>query len=149
MDDALVNSLIDRDWAPFLEQVRRLDLGEPTRANSRIDIPVQPLDTDAEFLAVLFCDGYDAQAPLLDFADPEKPAQVGGPYWPRIEGAPMNSVVWNGRTVPIICTPGTRGYHLHESHAAEQHPRERWRLPVVATLVARFLRMGPYRGRGV
>jgi len=149
VDDALVNALLDRDWEPFAEQVRRLGLGDPSHANSRINIPVEPPGTDDEFLAVLFCDGYDAQAPLLDFADPNNPADVGGPYWPRIEGAPMNSVVWNGRTVPIICTPGTRGYHLHQSHVAEQHPRERWRLPVVATLLARFLRMGPYRGRGV
>src|SRR5437879_2760210 len=121
MDDELVNALIDRDWAPFLDQVRRLGFGEPRRENSRIDVPVQPPGADEQFLAALFCDGYDAQAPVLDFADPENPAEVGAPQWPRIDGAPMNSVVWNGRTLPIVCTPGTRGYHMHQSHAAEQH----------------------------
>lgn len=149
MDDALANALIDRDWAPFLGQARRLSLGEPRRSGTRIDIPAHPPGSQDEFLSVLLCDGYDAQAPVLDFADPADPSALGAPYWPKIEGAPMNTVTWNGRTLPIICTPGTRGYHLHTSHSGEQHPRDRWRLPRVATLLSRFLRMGPYRGRGV
>jgi hypothetical protein len=149
VDDALASALIDRDWAPFLAQVRRLGLGEPRRTDTRIDIPARPPKSEDELLAVLFCDGYDAQAPMLDFADPEDSSKVGGAYWPRIEGAPMNSIQWNGRTVPIICTPGTRGYHLHQSHVAEQHPSETWRLARVAGLLSRFLRMGPYGGRGL
>jgi len=149
VDGALASALIDRDWAPFLEQVRRLGLGEPARHDTRIDIAARPPGAEEDFLAVLLCDGYDAQAPVLDFADPADPTALGAAHWPRIDGAPMNSVAWDGRQLPIICTPGTRGYHLHPSHVAEQHPRERWRLPVVATLLSRFLRMGPYRGRGV
>lgn len=149
MDDALANSLIDRDWAPFLNQVRRLGLADPTRDGTRIDLPVRPKDSEDDFVAVLLCDGYDAQAPLLDFANPSDPEALGGPYWPRMETAPMNSIPLDGRQVPIICTPGTRGYHLHTSHVAEQHDRKAWRLPAVAVLLSRFLRMGPYRGRGL
>lgn len=149
MDRELANSLIDRDWDEFLAQLARLGMQEPRRAGTRIDIAVRPPDSMDDYIAALICDDYDALAPVLDFADPADPSLLGAPYWPRIEGAPMNSVQWEGRTLPIICTPGTRGYHLHSSHSGEQHPRERWRLPVVATLVSRFLRMGPYRGRGV
>ncbi len=149
MDESLVNAVIDRDWTRFVGQAHRLGFRDPTRTNTRIDLPVRPPGTEEDFLAVLLCDGYDAQPPLLDFADPEYPEQLGGAHWPRIEGAPMNSVLWNGRTVPIICTPGTRGYHLHQSHCSEQHPRESWRLSAVVTIVWRFLRMGPYKGRGI
>lgn len=150
MDDELVTTLIDRDWAPFVDQVRRLRLGDPERDGIRINTLVRPDGTDDEFHAVLLCDGYDAQAPVLDFADLDNPELLGAPYWPRMAGAPMNSITLDGRHLPIICTPGTRGYHLHDSHRAEQHARETWRLPRVVSILARFLRrMGPYQGRGL
>lgn len=150
MDTALAIKLIDRDWPAFIRQLRLLDLGVPELAGTRIDLVVTPTGSTDRFVAVLECDGYDAQAPLLDFADPDDRASLGAAHWPRIDGAPMNSVAIGGRSVPILCTPGTRGYHLHSSHIAETHAREIWRLPAVATLLHRFLRtMGPYQGRGV
>ncbi len=150
MEEALTLQLIERDWPALLHQARVLGLGEPTRTGTRIDIPVIPVDSDDRFLAVLLCADYDAVAPLLDFADPEDPALTGRSYWPRMASAPINGVEIGARYVPIICTPGTLGYHIHSSHSAEVHPRETWRLPVVATLVYKFLRtMGPYTGRGV
>jgi hypothetical protein len=150
VDEELVNNLIDRDWAPFVNQARRLRLGDPQRDRSRIDIIVRPHGTEDDFRVVLFCDGYDAQAPVLDFADLDDPELLGAPYWPNMGSAPMNSITFGGRQLPIICTPGTRGYHLHDSHRAEEHPREVWRLPRIAGILARFLRrMGPYQGRGI
>lgn len=149
MDAALVEALIDRDWPDFLAQARRLGLGEPTRSGIRIDIPVRPAGADEDFLAVLVCEDYDAAAPVLNFADPENPSQVGAAHWPNIEGAPMNSVTWNGAQLPIICVIGTRGYHIHSSHVSEAHDKSVWRLPAVASVLHRFLREGTYRGRGI
>ena len=150
MDEALVEVLIERDWPQFIEQTRRLRLGEPTRDGVRIDVLVQPVGTDEMFRAVLQCDGYDGQAPLLDFADVEDGTQLGRAYWPHMANAPMNAIEVEGRYLPIICTAGTRGYHLHASHIAEAHEPKVWRLARVASLLARFVRrMGPYIGRGV
>lgn len=150
MDEGFAIKAIERDWDRFVAQLRRLGLGEPSRGGTRIDVMASPVGTTDRFRAVLLCDGYDAVAPLLDFADLEDPDLLGGPYWPRMQNAPMNSVVVGGRTVPIICTPGTRGYHLHSSHVNEAHAREVWRLPAVASVLHAFLRrMGPFTGRGV
>jgi hypothetical protein len=149
MDAALANAIIDRDWSDFAAQVQRLQLGSPERDGTRIDIVVSPLGSAKRFRAVLLCDDYDAEAPVLDFADPANPAHLSREFWPNIEGAPINSVTYAGRFLPIICVVGTRGYHLHTSHSAEQHPKSIWRLPVVAGILQRFLRMGRLVGRGV
>lgn len=150
MDIELVRAVIDRDWAAFAAQSARLGLGTPTRTDTDIFIPLQPIEADEEFLAVLSCDDYDMIAPLLDFANPGNPAERGSGYWPKMAGAPMNSIVYAGRTIPIICTPGTRGYHLHVSHKAESWPPSTWKLPKVASLLWRFAHeMGPYRGHGL
>lgn len=149
MDTELVLAVIERDWPTLTAQAARLGIGSPRRTGMEIHIPVRPADADEDYLAVLECDGYDVTAPLLDFANPELPDQRGGPYWPQMGSAPMNQITIGDRTVPIICTPGTRGYHLHPSHAQEDHPRSTWRLPAVATLLHRFLtQMGPYQGHG-
>jgi len=150
VDVELVYAVIDRDWAAFAVQSARLGLGTPTRTGTDIFIPLQPIDSSEEFLAVLSCDDYDMIAPLLDFANPSNPAERGGAYWPKMAGAPMNSIPYAGRTIPIICTPGTRGYHLHSSHKAESWPASTWRLPRAASLLWRFTHeMGPYQGRGL
>jgi hypothetical protein len=149
MQDELAEALIERDWSPFLEQARRLCLGVPVRTGIRVDISVRPVKSDQDFAAVLFCDDYDSQAPLLDFCDPAAPASLGAEHWPRMSNAPMNSIPFQGRQVPILCTPGTRGYHLHSSHHTEDHPRTTWRLANVASLLSMFMRMGTYQGRGV
>lgn len=150
MDTELVLAVIDRDWQVFIAQAARLGLGAPRRTGVEIGIPVRPAGTGEDYLAILECDGYDVAAPLLDFANPEHPDQRGGPCWPRMGSAPMNQITIGNRSVPIICTPGTRGYHLHISHVHEAHPRTTWRLSAVATLLHRFLtQMGPYQGRGV
>ena len=150
MDIELVHAVIDRDWAAFAAQSARLGLGIPTRTDTDIFIPLQPIGASEEFLAVLGCDDYDTIAPLLDFANPGNPAERGGAYWPKMAEAPMNSISYSGRTIPIICTPGTRGYHLHTSHKAESWPASTWKLPKVASLLCRFAHeMGPYRGRGL
>lgn len=144
-----MSSLIDRDWAAFAAQSRLLGLGEPRRAGTDIFVAVCPAGTDDEYLAILSCDGYDATAPLLNFGDPADPADRGGSHWPRMAGAPMNAISYNAVTVPIICTPGTRGYHLHPSHAAESWPASTWRLPKVASLLWWFTHTGQYQGRGL
>jgi len=150
VEDALTTAVIKRDWLPFVQQLRRLGLGPPERDGVRIDVFLRPQGTEEHFRAVLQCDGYDAQAPLLDFADPNDGSLLGPPYWPKMASAPMNSIEFEGRQLPIICTPGTRGYHLHSSHAAESHSPSIWRLPRVASLLARFVnKMGPYQGRGL
>ncbi len=150
MDEALTIELIKRDWAAFVRQARLLGLGRPVRRGTRIDLVVRPPGSEEDFRAVLFCDEYDARPPLLDFANPKRPTDVGPLFWPRIQNAPMASVAIRGRTVPIICTPGTLGYHVHSSHSAEVHPRETWRLAVIASILHRFLnKMGPCQGRGV
>jgi hypothetical protein len=149
VDAGLVNAVIDRDWAPFVAQLNRLALGQATREDARIDIVVRPPAAEADFLAVLICDEYDDQAPVLHFANPAAPAEIGAEHWPRIDGAPMNAVTWNGANLPIICVVGTRGYHIHPSHVSETHPKSCWQLPAVATVLHRFLHMGAYRGRGV
>jgi hypothetical protein len=150
MDSTLVAELIDRDWASFVEQTRRLGLGEPSRRADRIDLLVTPHGASEEFRAVLFCDDYDAFAPLLDFADVETGEQLGRAYWPRMSEAPYNEVMAKGRNLPILCTPGTRGYHLHASHSSETYERRIWLLPRQADLIARLLnRMGTYQGRGL
>jgi hypothetical protein len=149
MDTELVNELIDRDWAPFLTQARRLGLGETQRSGERIDVVVTPLGSEERFCAVLLCDGYDALAPVLDFADPAT-GERGREQWPRMGNAPYNSIVYGGEHLPILCVPGTRGYHLHPSHCAESHDKKIWTLPRQASLLARLMRqMGPYQGRGV
>ena len=150
MDQALSIELIRRDWAAFVRQTRLLGLGRPVRHGTRIDLVVRPLGADEDFRAVLFCNDYDARPPLLDFANPARPDEVGPAFWPRIQNAPVTSVAIEGRSVPMICTPGTLGYHVHSSHSAEAHPRETWRLASVASILHRFLnKMGPYEGRGV
>ncbi len=150
MDSSLVSGLIDRDWAPFVEQARRLGLGEPRRHADRIDLLVTPKGASEQFRAVLFCDDYDAVPPLLDFVDVETGKQLGRGYWPRMSEAPYNEVIAQGRSVPILCTPGTRGYHLHASHSSETHDKRIWLLPRQADLLARLLnRMGTYQGRGL
>jgi hypothetical protein len=149
MDDALVGRIIDRDWQDTVAQALRLDLGTPERRGLRIDIPVIPPGSGEAFRAVLLCDDYDARPPLLDFADIAHPGLVGREYWPSIENAPMNAVTIDGRYVPILCLVGTRGYHLHPSHVAEQHPKSCWRLPAVVVILHRFLRMGRLVRRGV
>jgi hypothetical protein len=150
VDLELVHAVIERDWAAFAAQSARLGLGTPSRADTTILIPLQPPGSGEEFLAFLGCDSYDAVAPLLDFANPSNPTERGRSFWPRIVGAPMNSVVYEDVTVPIVCTPGTRGYHVHPSHAAENWPASTWRLPRVASLLWRFThQMGSYQGRGL
>lgn len=144
-----MNSLIDRDWAAFAAQSRRLGLGEPRRTDTDILMAVCPAGTDETYLAILSCDGYDSVAPLLDFGDPADPASRGASHWPKMSGAPMNAINYGGVNVPIICCPGTRGYHLHPSHAAESWPASTWRLPKVASLLWRFAHMGQYQGRGL
>lgn len=150
MDDDLVLKLIDRDWPGFVEACERLGLGTPSRDGTRIDLVTTAAGTDERFRAVLLCDGYDAQAPLLDFADVETGAMIGREHWPHMAGAPMNNVTYEGRHVPILCVRGTRGYHLHQSHVNEAHPRTTWGLPSVATVIWRlFNQWGPLQGRGV
>jgi hypothetical protein len=149
MDEELVLAAIARDWEAFVEQVRRLGLGEPRQEEITIYLPLRPPESDEEFLAVLECDDYDAVAPLLDFADPAAPQTRGREHWPNIAGAPFNSVQIDSRYLPILCTKGTRGYHLHSSHSSEAHDRATWRLPRVASLLSQFLRMGPLTGRGI
>jgi hypothetical protein len=150
MDAALVASLIERDWEPFVQACRTLAVGTPSRDGERILVPCVPTGAEDRFLAVVECDDYDAQAPLLDFANPEDPGDFGRHWWPHMQTAPYNSVVVGGRDLPILCVKGTRGYHLHTSHSAEQYERSVWRLPVTATLLHRLLHQwGPYLKRGV
>jgi hypothetical protein len=150
VDDELVNELIERDWEPFVQQCERLLFASPTRENVRIDLLVTAPGTSERFRPVLFCDDYDANAPLLDFADVQTGTSIGRQHWPKMATAPMNSIQYEGRYVPIACVKGTRGYHLHPSHVAESHSRETWRLPAVATFIWRlFNQWGPYQGRGV
>lgn len=150
MDLELVLAVIDRDWAAFTAQSARFGLGTPNRVGTDIFVPLRPPGADEDFLAFLGCDDYDAISPLLDFADPGNPRKRGRAYWPKIAGAPMNSIVYDGVAMPIICTPGTRGYHLHPSHAAEDWPATTWRLPKVASLLWRFThQMGSYQGMGL
>lgn len=150
MEAALVTRLIDRDWPDFEGACRRLGLGVPTRDDDTITVICLPAGVDDPYLAVVACDGYDAQAPLLDFADPAGSGDTGRQWWPRMASAPMNNVVVDGRHLPILCVPGTRGYHLHPSHSGEQHPRSAWRLPLTAAILHRLLHQwGPYQGRGV
>jgi hypothetical protein len=150
MDAALVQELIDRDWAPFAAQSRRLGLGMPQRDGERIDLLVSPDGTTERFRAVLLCDGYDAIAPVLDFAELDAGVELGKPHWPRMSAAPYNEITYGGRQLPILCFPGTRGYHLHPSHHTEIHDKKIWRLPCQADLIARLLtRMGNYQGRGL
>ena len=150
MDELLAIQLIKRDWAAFVRQTKLLGLGRPVRRGTRIDLLVRPEGANEAFVAVLFCDDYDGRAPRLDFADPKNRKNVGREFWPRMANAPITSVEYEGRTLAIICTPGTYGYHIHSSHDKEAHPRETWKLPAVASLLHRFLtKMGPYQGRGV
>lgn len=150
MDAALVASLVDRDWEPFVQTCRTLAVGTPWRDGERILVPCVPAGTEEGFLALVECDDYDAQAPLLDFANPQDPGDFGRQWWPHMQGAPYNGVVVGGRDLPILCVKGTRGYHLHTSHSAEQYGRSVWRLPVTATLLHRLLHQwGPYVKRGV
>jgi hypothetical protein len=149
VDVQLLDAVLERDWASFSAQCARLRLGPPRRAGSRIDVPVTPTGTTDPYVAVLLCDDYDARAPLLDFANPTNPAELGALWWPNMATAPYNTITYQGRQIPILCTPGTLGYHLHPSHYAETHQRTIWRLPKVATLIARLVHhWGPYQGRG-
>jgi hypothetical protein len=150
VDEDLVLKLIARDWPKFAEACERLDLGTPTREGVRTDMIITAPGTEEEFRSVLFCDGYDAQAPLLDFADIDTGTSVGKDHWPQMTNAPMNSITYEGRLVPILCVRGTRGYHLHESHRSETHPRSTWALAAVATVIWRlFNQWGSLQGRGV
>lgn len=150
MEPELVEALIARDWGAFANQVRRLGLGRPTRRGTRIAMTVTPPGSDERFRAVLLCDDYDAVAPLLDFADLKTGKEYGRQHWPRMQNAPYNEIVYRGRHVPILCTPGTLGYHLHPSHHTEVHDKSVWSLPRQASLIARLMtQMGPHVGRGV
>ena len=150
MDAALVTSVIDRDWDDFESACRRLGIGRPIRSGTVITVRCTPAASDELFLAVVECDGYDAQAPLVNFGDPTSSDDRGRHWWPRMGTAPMNNISLGDQQLPILCVPGTRGYHLHPSHSTEQHPRSAWRLPVTATILHRFLHQwGPYQGRGL
>lgn len=150
MEPELVETLLDRDWGAFVAQTRRLGLGRPTRCCTRIALTVSPPGTDERFRAVLLCDDYDAVAPLLDFADLRTGKDLGRAHWPRMRDAPYNEITFGGRHVPILCTPGTRGYHLHPSHHTEVHDKAIWTLPRQASLLGRLMtQMGPYCGRGM
>ena len=150
MDVALVEALIERDWPAFERVCRSVAIGTPVRHGTRIRIPCTPIGTDDGYVAVIDCDDYDAQAPLLDFADPDNPEDVGRHCWPRMQQAPYNNITIGARHVPILCVNGTRGYHLHPSHCAEHHDRSVWHLTATATLLHRLLHQwGPYVGRGV
>lgn len=149
MDAGLVGELIERDWDDFVAACRRYGFEAPLRDGHRVDILVGITGSDDRFRAVLLCDGYDSQAPVLDFADLDG-VEIGREHWPRMASAPMNSIVFEGRHLPILCVAGTRGYHLHDSHKAEAHPRSSWALPAVATILWRLTaQWGPYQGRGV
>lgn len=150
MDAELSVMLVERDWAALVAQCSRLHLGQPRRVDLDVFITVPVEHANVQFTAVLECDEYDALAPLLDFVDPEDPALRGAPYWPKFTDAPMNSVAIGTRTVPILCTPGTRGYHLHQSHNTERFERTAWPLARSATLLWRLTHeMGTYERRGV
>jgi hypothetical protein len=149
MDEELVLAAIERDWQAFVDQSRRLGLARPRQDGTTIYVRLRAPGSEEDFLAVLECDDYDAIAPLLDFADPTNPQARGREHWPNIAGAPFNSIQIESRYVPIICTKGTRGYHLHPSHSGEAHDRDTWRLPKVISLISQFLRMGPLAGRGI
>jgi hypothetical protein len=150
MDCELVDALLDRDWGPFAAQARRLGLGRPVRRGTRIAMAANPTGTDEKFRAVLLCEDYDAVAPLLDFADPTTGEELGRQHWPHMQNAPYNEITYRGRQIPILCTPGTLGYHLHPSHHTEVHDKRIWSLPRQASLIARLMtQMGPYRGRGL
>ena len=145
-----MTQLIDKDWPDFVSSSRRLGLGEPSRADATLSLLCSPSGSSDKFLAVLTCDNYDAQAPLLDFADPTGSGDTGRQWWPRMESAPLNNIMLGSRHLPILCVPGTLGYHLHPSHCNEQHTRTTWRLPVSSTILHRLLHQwGPYQGRGV
>jgi hypothetical protein len=109
VDAALVASIIDRDWDDFESACRRLRIGTPIRSDAVISVYCTPTGADEPYLAVVACDDYDAQAPLLDFGDPAGSDDAGRHWWPRMGSAPMNNVTLNGRHVPIMCVPGTRG----------------------------------------
>lgn len=150
MEPQLVEALLARDWGAFVKQARRLGLGRPVRRGTRIAMTVCPPGTDERFRAVLLCDEYDAVAPLLDFVDLRTGKQYGREHWPRMGDAPYNEIVHQGRRVPILCTPGTLGYHLHPSHHAEAHDKAVWSLPRQASLISRFMnQMGPFQSRGL
>ena len=150
MDAELSIKLIERDWAALAAQCARLYLGEPKLVDLQVFITVVIEEADGPFLAALECDDYNVQAPLLDFADPDDPVHRGKPYWPKYANAPMNSIMIGERNVPIMCTPGTRGYHLHTSHAAERFDPSTWPLALSATLLWRLTHeMGDYQGRGL
>lgn len=150
MDAELSINLVERDWAALVAQCSRLNLGQPRRTGLDVFIKVRVEKVDEEFMAVLECDEYNALAPLLDFADREDLTRRGAPYWPKFADAPMNSVVIGTRAVPILCTPGTRGYHLHQSHRAERFAPADWPLSRSAALLWRLTHeMGPYERRGV
>lgn len=138
MDAALVEAAIDRDWGAFARQAVRLGLGDPTRTSERIDLTIRPAGADKDYFAVLFCDNYDVQAPFLDFAHKAGSDELGRGFWPKMSGATIAEIGRDGRSVPIICSPGTLGYHLHSSHCSEQHPPSTWRLPRVASLLHGF-----------
>jgi hypothetical protein len=150
MDDTLVESLIDRDWPAFFRACRALAVGTPERHGQVVRIRCMPSGTDTGYLAVLDCHGYNAVAPLLDFANPDDPHQTGREWWPNMANAPFNNIEIDGRHVPIVCVKGTRGYHLHPSHCTEAHDRSTWHLVASATLIHRLLHTwGPHQGRGV
>lgn len=148
MDPELNAACVDRDWPGFVEQVQRFGLAAPTRDRLNLYVPWTSPESDDDFVAWLRCDGYDATAPLLQFVDPDDWAVAGRRWWPSIPNATMNSISFEGNTIPIICTPGTRGYHLHQSHRGEAYERSVWALPKVATLLGRlFCRWGACQGR--
>lgn len=150
MDAALSIRLIERDWAALAAQCSRLRLGDPRREGLEVFIGVPVAEVDDPFEAVLECDEYNAVAPLLDFVDPADPMRRGAPYWPKFETAPMNNIEIGARKVPILCTPGTRGYHLHNSHRAERFEPAAWTLAYSADLLWRLThQMGAYQGRGL
>ena len=63
--------------------------------------------------------------------------------------APYNEIAYGGRRVPILCTPGTLGYHLHPSHHTEVHDKSIWDLPPGEPALPAHDPDGPLLGRGV
>lgn len=150
MDAELSIRLVERDWAALAAQCSRLHLGDPRREGLEVFIAVPVTEVDDPFEAVLECDEYNAVAPLLDFVDLSDPTRRGAPYWPKFETAPITSIEIGDRKVPMLCTPGTRGYHLHPSHRAERFEPTAWPLARSANLLWRLTHeMGTYQGRGV
>lgn len=129
----LTLELIAEDWPAAERQARRLGLTLNRRGPDSVDllVPYQPT-ADQEFLVRLRCDGYDDVAPSFQFVDPANPDLTGPQYWARMSGI---SYARGDAGEVVLCTPGVREYHQHQSHRAESHPKSTWKLPRVIYLV--------------